>query len=361
MSWRSEEVQDIASWAMQYAARRYGSNNLPLSVQLAWKYLLDGAYQFHWSGEVRSMVDRFPELSMPYYADLHASEIALAWQLIATAAYKQELNSSVGPLRYDIVDFGRQTLVDLFADMQRMYSSSYSRFIHSNINMTADLKALTTVMLDILDDLELLLASDTNFLLGHWIADARASVPSSSPVSAIDNAEYNARNQVTMWGPRENLEDYATKGWAGLVQDYYKPRWSLFTNILNNAVKEGKKYDPIVYETERFDLEKKFSHTIKPYPTMPQGDTVTIAYELSLKYFLTIEDIIAHYDVFYDTDAPGNDILVPHAWNNIVIQLAWLCDVNPSCTAFNSNGYLKISASAKVGSTGTVLYVQKSS
>ena len=361
MSWRSEEVQDIASWAMQYAARRYGSNNLPLAVQQAWSYLLDGAYQFHWSFHLRSMVDRFPELSMPYYSDMNASEIALAWQLIATAAYKQDLNSSVGPLRYDIVDFGRQTLVNLFADVQRMYSSSYSRFVNSNINTTADLEALTVVMLDILDDLELLLASDTNFLLGHWIADARASIPSSSPLSAVDNAEFNARNQVTMWGPRENVEDYATKGWAGLVQGYYKPRWSLFTSIINDAVKEGKKYDPIVYETARFDLEKKFSYTIKPYPTTPQGDTIKIAYKLSQKYFLTMKDVTAHYGVFNDTDAPGNDVLVPHAWNNIVIQLAWLCDVNPSCVAFNSNGYLKLYASTKIKSTGTVLYVKKSS
>ena len=360
MSWRSEEVKDIPSWTMQYAARRYGSSNLPQSVQQAWLYLLNGAYQYHWSWNIKSMIDRHPEFSLPYYSSLHAAEIALAWQLITNAAYAKDLNSSVGPLRYDIVDFGRQTLVDLFVDVQRMYTSAYNRFVKSGMNVTMELYALTSVMLDIMDDLEILLASDTNFLLGHWIADARASVPSTSPPSAVNNAEFNARNQVTMWGPRQNTEDYATKAWAGLVKDYYKPRWTLFTSIVNEAVKEGRELDPIVYEFESFHLESKFSYTIKSYPTTPVGDTVEIAYNLTQKYLPTMDYVLAHYDMLEDTDAVGNDILlsVP-AWNNLVIQLAWLCDINPSCVAFNDNGYLKTSAKETQFSIGTVLYVKK--
>ena len=129
---------------------------------------------------------------------------------------------------------------------------------------------------------------------------------------------------------------------------------------MNEAVKEGRKLDPIVYEFESFHLESKFSYTIKSYPTTPVGDTVEIAYNLTQKYLPTMDYVLAHYDMMEDTDAVGNDILlsVP-AWNNLVIQLAWLCDIDPSCVAFNDNGYLKTSAKETQLSIGTVLYIKK--
>ena len=36
--------------------------------------------------------------------------------------------------------------------------------------------------------------------------------------------EYNARNQITLWGPDGQIVDYANKQWAGKVQmsDIYK-------------------------------------------------------------------------------------------------------------------------------------------
>ena len=69
------------------------------------------------------------------------------------------------------------------------------------------------------------------------------------------------------------------------------------------------------------------------------GDTIEIANKLAQKYIPTMEYVLAHYDMMEDTGVDGNDILGP-AWNNLVIQLAWLCDANPSCVAFKQWGGL---------------------
>ena len=354
MSWRSEAVTDLPSWVIQYAARRYGTTNIPPSVELAWLYLLDGAYQFHWSWDIKGMVERAPEFVMDYYSALHATNISNAWLLLVTSAADGYIDQSVGPLQYDIVDFGRQVLVNLFVDIHAMYMVTYNMYSQHMVNTSTQLDAIRSAMLQLFDDLDMLLASNTNFLLGHWIADARASIPKYPP-DAVDNAEFNARNQITMWGPDENIEDYASKEWAGLVKDYYKERWALFTGLVNEAVREGKTFDHDAYESARYLLEKKFSFTIKAYPTSPVGNPVDIAIAL-IKSYLFLD--FTNYTVYDNTDVSGNDILIPHAWNTLVGQLAYLCNVNPGCVGFNSNGYLKRSVSTRTYSEGTTLYVK---
>ena len=44
--------------------------------------------------------------------------------------------------------------------------------------------------------------------------------------------------------------------------------------------------------------------------------------------------VLVHYDMMVDI------LLSVPVRNSLVIQLAWLCDINPSCVAFNDNGYL---------------------
>lgn len=351
MSWRSEEVTDLLTWIEQYAVRRYGHDDLSLLV--AWSHLLQGPYQFHWSWSLKGLIEKAPDFSAVYYSDINPGNVTIAWGVLVEAAQSGHLNQSVGPLQYDIVDFGRQMLVNLFVDLHAMYTSAYNKYTQHNVNTSTQLVSIQSAMLKLFDDLDMLLASNANFLFGHWIADARASIPNTSPPNVVDNAEFNARNQITMWGPDENIEDYASKEWAGLVKDYYKKRWALFTGLVNTAVIDGAKFNQSAYESARYQLEKSFSFTIKSYPTAPVGNPVDISHQL---FSYITKDTT--YTVYDDTDASGNDILIPHAWNVIPGQLAYLCDVNPECVGFNSNGYLKTSVSNRVRSEGTALYVK---
>jgi alpha-N-acetylglucosaminidase len=55
------------------------------------------------------------------------------------------------------------------------------------------------MLLDLLNDMETVLASDSHFLLGRWIAAAK-SWATDIPEAFL--MEFNARNQITLWGPR---------------------------------------------------------------------------------------------------------------------------------------------------------------
>lgn len=177
MSWRSEKVDDIQSWMYEYVGRRYGISNLSNNVRTAWQYLLEGAYQYHFAGDIKSIVGRAPQLVMATDFRLSATQMAAAWQLLMEAVALKELNPSVGPLRYDLVDIGRQVLVNTFVDLHTMYRLAYLKYSSMSFNSSLELTILASAMHDLIIDLDALLASNSNFLLGTWISDARNSAP----------------------------------------------------------------------------------------------------------------------------------------------------------------------------------------
>ena len=355
MGWRSEPVTDLEGWVLQYAARRYNAKNLTSGLTTAWTNLLHGAYQYHSSSKIKAMIDKAPTFSMPYYSEQSATNIAVAWGALVNDAVNGNLDRSAQPLQYDIVDFGRQVLVNFFVDLHAMYNASYFQYVEKGVNTSVQLEGISTAMINLIYDLDDLLGTNTNFLLGHWIADARASVPSTSPPEAVDNAEFNARNQITMWGPHQEVEDYASKEWSGLVSDYYAERWSLFTTLVNQAVREGKTFDNDDYESKRFILEQKFSYTIKSYPTTPQGKVLNYAYFFWSVY---VFPTVIQYINYEDTDIPGFDILPYPTWTRDIGQLKCLCNLHPDCIGFNDKGQLKSSLNGQMYTEGITLYVK---
>jgi len=55
--------------------------------------------------------------------------------------------------------------------------------------------------------------------------------------------EYNARNQISLWGPDGEINDYASKQWGGLVGGYYSRRWKAFTDYLQETKREAVAYN----------------------------------------------------------------------------------------------------------------------
>ena len=124
-------------------------------------------------------------------------------------------------------------------------------------------------MLDLIADVDKLLGTNTNYLLGHWIATARAMGTTAADQNLL---EFNARNQITLWGPTGQINDYAAKAWNGLVGDYYKGRWSLFIGMLQACMqsKDNCRF-PTGYEARLLDYEQAWSSQTNAFPSQPVG------------------------------------------------------------------------------------------
>ena len=60
-------------------------------------------------------------------------------------------------------------------------------------------------MIEILTDMDTLLASDSHFLLGNWIENAKSKATNEKE---LENYEWNARLQLTLWGHNRFKEKY---------------------------------------------------------------------------------------------------------------------------------------------------------
>jgi alpha-N-acetylglucosaminidase len=120
------------------------------------------------------------------------------------------------------------SIIDIYTSLNAAYNSG------SNTTVTSLGQNLTSV----LSTLDLVLLTNPAFQLSAWINAARAWSSNSSDELA-DFYEYNARNQITLWGPNGEVTDYASKSWGGLVKGYYIPRWEIFLQYLGQVAVEG--------------------------------------------------------------------------------------------------------------------------
>jgi len=58
-------------------------------------------------------------------------------------------------------------------------------------------------LVGLLKDMDIVLGSDPHFLMGKWIETAKAMATNAEESSLY---EFNARNQVTLWGPRGEVQ-----------------------------------------------------------------------------------------------------------------------------------------------------------
>ena len=110
------------------------------------------------------------------------------------------------PFRFDLVDLSRQFLVN-FAG--KLYADAMEAYQAKDILSLAGFKL---EFINLLNTLDTILGSNEHFLLGRqWLNPAK-SIPGANDEDKIQY-EYNARNQITLWGPEENIRrsviDYA--------------------------------------------------------------------------------------------------------------------------------------------------------
>lgn len=177
--------------------------------------------------------------------------------------------------RYDLVDVTRQALQVLSIPYYTELINSYEAKNLPKIKQAAD------NLLSLLDNMELCLMTNEYFLLGRWLNSARRVSKSPAEKKLL---EFNARNQITTWGPRENVEDYANKMWSGLIKDFYKPRWQIFVADVMQSLNQGKAFNYSAYDDAILKHEKNWYSAQNKYPELPQGDMLATVLRVYKKY-----------------------------------------------------------------------------
>jgi hypothetical protein len=193
--------------------------------------------------------------------------------------------NGVDTYRYDLVDVGRQCLSDLtlalLHDVRTAYDSGDAEKIQ-----TASAK-----FLDLAGDMDTLLGTRHEFLLGGWLESAKAWGTTDAERKLY---EHNARWQLTVWGPnvpQSGLDDYSNRQWSGLIRGYYIPRWKKYLDHLNSKVADpgfGKALTKWEYD---------WCDGNETYPATPSGDAVEISARLMKKWQPIMADAYQRYDI----------------------------------------------------------------
>ncbi|KAL6432098.1 hypothetical protein ACFW04_006666 [Cataglyphis niger] len=270
----SHKPVDLDAWFQNYAVRRYGTWND--YTMISWQYLGRTVYNYIGAQKIRGhyVITRRPSLNISSWVWYNRRDFYCMWNMFLKARYDSGNNTLY---RHDVVDITRQALQLIADDLYTVVLDSYKKK-----NITA-FQSSASALLELFDDLESILASGSNFLLGTWLFEAKDL--------AIDEEErqsyeYNARNQITLWGPNGEIRDYANKQWSGVMADYFKPRWELFLNALEKSLVQRTKLNTTEINNRIFhEVEQPFTFSTKLYPVEPKGDTIDIAMKLISKWY----------------------------------------------------------------------------
>ncbi len=278
--WNDKPI-NLSEWLKAYVHQRYESENE--DINKAWKILSETVYNGGfgeggpesiivarpttngWSDRVRTKLDYNPK------------DLSSAWELFVKAI--PSLQNSDG-FQYDLVDVTRQVLANYALPLQQKWALAY--FQHDTISYNK----YSNQFIELMDDMDELLSTRKDFLLGKWIADARSC---GADEKEKDLYEMNARDIITLWGDKESgLHEYSNRQWAGLIKGFYKPRWQQYFEYMKQKMLHGDRMETNDFEKAIKDWEWKWVNAHDTYTSAPEGNASEIVNRLFKKYALQI-------------------------------------------------------------------------
>jgi len=278
-TWRNEAI-DLDKWLPQYLRNRYGSNNA--GAMEAWrilrktvyavpadKYIRDGAESIIQGRPTFDSLTRWTKTTLNY----NAPDLLPAWDALIKAA--AACSNSDG-FQYDLVDLTRQVLANYALPLQQQFVTAAKN------NDAEAFKNYSHQFLQLIDDMDQLLATRKDFMLGPWIADARKWGNTAAEKALY---EMNAKDLITLWGNANSpLHEYACRQWSGLLQDFYKPRWQQFFAAITTAMQQGKPMDMAGFQKDIAQWEWHWVNQRKDYRLNTSGNSIAVATILYQKY-----------------------------------------------------------------------------
>jgi alpha-N-acetylglucosaminidase len=275
--WRDTPV-DADAWVANYAQRRYGQVNSQANE--AWHILLNSVYSGGLTeGGPESIIVARPTFKkyidrVLTKLDYDPMQLVKAWGLLVNAA--DSLKQSDG-FRYDLVDVTRQVLANYASPLQQKMAQAYQNKDQQQF------KLYSSQFLELMDDMDALLSTRKDFLLGKWINEARANGVTDKEKNLY---EFNARDLVTLWGDKESgLREYSNRQWAGLIKGYYRQRWAMFFTQLDKSLSAKTDFNANAFDKQVKDWEWQWVNKHdNAYTDAAKGDAIEKSKQLFVKY-----------------------------------------------------------------------------
>lgn len=271
------------NWLANYAESRYGVKNS--KAQAAWELIRNSALNCPTAlqGPQEAVLCARPALTVNAVSSWGGTEIFYDAQDIVDAAFslieaRSELSGE--NYSYDLTDVSRQALTDYANKLLKAINAAYTSKNKAAYQRNRD------AYLQLILDLDELLNTNKNFMLGRWTNMARGIADEVSGTTEADRQWLeldNARTLISTWGNRDasengGLRDYSYREWGGMLKDFYYDRWKkFFTNL-----------DAGRSQPDWFEHDWNWAHNASlSYPVQPTGNTAEVAERLLNKYFAT--------------------------------------------------------------------------
>ncbi|BAV09343.1 alpha-N-acetylglucosaminidase [Filimonas lacunae] len=279
-----DSVIDVNNWLNKYIRNRYGSLNA--NAVAAWQVMKttvyngqnirDGAESIITGRPTFDSATKWTKTRLNYKGE----DLLPAWDSMIAAI--SQCAGSDG-FQYDLVDLTRQVLANYAQPLQHQWVTAWKA------KDKAAFKKYSTAFLQLISDIDTLLATRKDFLLGKWIADARACGTTAQEKALY---EHNARDLITLWGDANSpLHEYSCRQWSGLLNDFYKPRWQQYFALLDSALQKGDTVNQEAFEQRIQQWEWKWVNTQKSFPVTTKGQSVAQAQRLYNKYRKVLKEV----------------------------------------------------------------------
>lgn len=315
MTWRSE-IPDMDQWISDYIKRRYGSENYEKAkeeLEQVWDTLCGTVYKgfVSYDGPTQTLVNAYPKLSgaisRTYGSNAkmyQTQELLPAWKAMLKAAEK--MDKLTPQFKYDMVDITRQALADIsgevYGNIKPAFDSGDKEAAMEYVNQ----------MIQICKDLDKILATDKEFMLGTRLERAKNRGVTQSDKEFYEKLERTFSTYWVLDDPTQtSLTDYCNRHLSGLMSDYYGMRWEVFAKYLEQAM--DKNMNAAAFNAEiapkiKAEIQEKevaWSTDRTPYPTEETGDVKEISQELLNKYSLLIDELYGASDDSLDLTLEG--------------------------------------------------------
>jgi len=291
-------------WIKDYCFARYGIHDS--TIEEAWKILAESIYNCplgnNQQGPHEPIFCGRPSLNnfqVKSWSKMHnyydPEDTRRAAILMVSVADKYKGNNN---FEYDLVDICRQALDDQGRKQYLKTIADYNAFSRKEFDQDSK-RFLDMILLQ-----DKLLATRSEFRLGHWIEAARSL---GKTTEEKDLYEWNARVQITTWGNRTcadkgGLRDYAHKEWQGILKDFYYKRWSIYMKALADQMEASTKPDyealgggknanktaselfqmalPSGPQIDWYSIEEPWTLQHNAYTSKPEGNSVEVAKEV---------------------------------------------------------------------------------